>query len=60
MEGNRVGADAARRSFRELLNAVEHHGEHVTVLRYETPAAVIVPVSWYEQARRELGKENAG
>jgi prevent-host-death family protein len=41
-------SDEARRAFREILNEVEHQGEHVTVLRYQTPAAVVVPVEWYD------------
>jgi antitoxin (DNA-binding transcriptional repressor) of toxin-antitoxin stability system len=32
----------AQRSFRSVLGRVEHHGEHVTILRYKTPAAVLV------------------
>jgi prevent-host-death family protein len=50
-DGHCVRSDEARRNFRTLLNAVEHEGEHVTVLRYNTPAAVIVPHEWYERAR---------
>lgn len=45
-----VGSDDARRDFRALLNDVEHQGEHITVMRYKTPAAVIVPVWWYDLA----------
>jgi prevent-host-death family protein len=56
-EGQQVGSDEARAHFRSLLNAVEHDGEHVTILRYNTPAAVIVPVRWYEQARSQLSGE---
>ncbi len=33
------------------LDRVEHHGEHVTMLRYKTPAAVLGPISWYESAQ---------
>lgn len=51
MEGSRVRSEEIRRRLRELLNSVEHDGEHITILRYDTPAAVIVPVEWYEQAR---------
>lgn len=46
-----VPSDEAKRGFRALLNDVEHQGEHVTILRYKTPAAVIVPVEWYEHAK---------
>lgn len=59
MGDKRIPSDEARRNFRELLNAVEHDGEHVTVLRYGTPAAVVVPAGWYEQARQTLGKEGS-
>jgi prevent-host-death family protein len=45
--------------WRELLDAVEHKGEHVTVLRYDRPAAVVVPVEWYEQAQQALSEERS-
>jgi antitoxin (DNA-binding transcriptional repressor) of toxin-antitoxin stability system len=55
MEDKQVRSDDLRTGLRAILNGVEHQGEHVTVLRYDTPAAVIVPVGWYEQARAALG-----
>jgi len=45
-----VRSDEARRNLRDLLNDVEHHDVHVTILRYDKPAAVLVPVGWYEEA----------
>jgi prevent-host-death family protein len=51
-----VTPDGIRRGFRELLNQVEHEDTHLTVLRYGKPAAVIVPVEWYEAAKRKLGE----
>jgi PHD/YefM family antitoxin component YafN of YafNO toxin-antitoxin module len=33
---------------RDLLNLVEHDSAHIYVLRYDIPAAVLVPVDWYE------------
>lgn len=51
-----IRSGEARDNFRDLLNDVEHHGEHITILRYNTPAAVIVPAEWYEQARAALGE----
>ena len=54
MEGRQVHSDEARRRLRDLLNAVEHDGEHVTILRYDTPAAVLVPVEWHKQALAAL------
>jgi prevent-host-death family protein len=53
-----VTPDDVRRGFRELLNEVEHEDAHLTVTRYGKPAAVIVPVEWYEAAKLKLGKEN--
>lgn len=50
-----VRSDDARRRLRELLNAVEREEAHIYVLRYDTPAAVIVPVEWYEQAKAAVG-----
>ncbi len=54
-EYQEVRSDDARRRLRELLNEVEHGGAHITILRYNTPSAVLVPVEWYEQAREVLG-----
>lgn len=52
-----VQSEQVRRELRTLLNEVEGGGEHVGVLRYRTPAAVIVPYAWYEQARAALEGE---
>lgn len=54
MTDRTVHSDDARRRLRELLNAVEHDGEHVTILRYDTPAAVMVPVEWHERVNKTL------
>jgi prevent-host-death family protein len=51
MEDRQVQSDEARRNLRTLLNEVEHEDAHITILRYQTPAAVIVPVDWYEEAK---------
>jgi len=45
-----VRSDEARRNFRDLLDEVEHRGMHITIARYDKPAAVVVPVNWYEDA----------
>lgn len=42
-------ANEARTRWREVLSDVEHHGEHYQVQRYGLPAAMIVPVAWYEK-----------
>jgi prevent-host-death family protein len=49
-----VRSDEARRNFRDLLNDVEHQGERIEILRYKTPAAVIVPVEWWKRAKAAL------
>ena len=56
MAGRHVLSEEARRGFSSLLDEVEHHAAHITVLRYKTPAAVIVPPEWYERACRALGE----
>ena len=42
-----VRSDEARAKLRDLLDDVED-GAHIYVLRYDKPAAVLVPVDWYE------------
>lgn len=49
-----VQSDEARRNLRALLDGVEHHGDVVTIHRYDKPVAVIVPVDWFEQAQQEI------
>lgn len=49
--------DEMRRNLRELLTEVERDGVHVTIARYNIPAAVMVPVDWYEQAKALISKE---
>lgn len=60
MEDRQVRSDEIRRNLRQLLNAVERDGEHVTILRYDTPAAVIVPVEWYRDAQVALVDRSEG
>ena len=45
---------------RSVLDRVEHHGEYVTILRYKTPAAVLVPVTWYKSAQAALSAYGPG
>lgn len=49
-----VQAGAARRDLSSLLDEVEHHGVHVEVLRYNDPAAYLVPPDWYARAVQAL------
>jgi PHD/YefM family antitoxin component YafN of YafNO toxin-antitoxin module len=49
-----VRSDEARAKLRDLLDDIARTGAHVYVLRYDTPAAVLVPVEWYEDVKRKL------
>ena len=42
MNDKQVRSEEARRNLRDLLDEVEHHDVHVTILRYDKPAAVLV------------------
>jgi PHD/YefM family antitoxin component YafN of YafNO toxin-antitoxin module len=55
-----IHSDEARRRFRPLLDDVEHHGERVKILRYDRPAAIMVPPDWYERAEAALGEAPDG
>ena len=49
-----VRSDEARAKLRDLLDEIAADGAHVYVLRYDKPAAVLVPVEWYEGVKRNL------
>lgn len=49
-----VRSDEARAKFSALIDEVTHDGAHVYLLRYDKPTAVIVPVEWYEQVRKQV------
>jgi prevent-host-death family protein len=53
-----VTTEEWRRSSRELLNEVEHQDAHLTITRWGQPAAVIVPVQWYNAAKKKLGERS--
>ncbi len=36
---------------------IEHDGEHITILRYDRPSVVMVPVDWYTRAQWALADE---
>lgn len=48
-EPRQVRTDELRTHLRELLNAVERDGKHITILRYDIPVAVLVPVEWHRE-----------
>jgi PHD/YefM family antitoxin component YafN of YafNO toxin-antitoxin module len=49
-----VRSDEARAKLRDLLDDIARDDAHIYVLRYDKPAAVLVPVDWYENAKRKL------
>jgi antitoxin (DNA-binding transcriptional repressor) of toxin-antitoxin stability system len=55
-----VHSDEMRRKSRVLLDEVEHGGAHVTILRWNTPAAVMVPVGWHREALAALEATSKG
>jgi prevent-host-death family protein len=54
MADKQVLSEEVRRNFGALLAEVQYQGAHVEIMRYKTPAAVIVPCDWYERARQAL------
>jgi prevent-host-death family protein len=48
-----VRADEARAKLRDLLDEIAARGAHIYVLRYDKPAAVLVPVEWYERMKAQ-------
>ena len=55
-----VSSDEARTKFRDLMDEIAHGESHVYVLRYGKPAAVIVPVGWYEVAAEIVSRARGG
>jgi PHD/YefM family antitoxin component YafN of YafNO toxin-antitoxin module len=54
MPDKQVLSEEARRNFSALAAEVQYQGVHVTVMRYKTPALVMVPPDWYERACQAL------
>jgi prevent-host-death family protein len=53
-----ITSDEARTKMRDLLDDVNYGNNRVRISRYGKPAAVLVPVSWYESRNdvTDLGK----
>lgn len=51
-----VRSQDARDHLRDLLDEVAREGARIYVLRYDKPAAVIVPVEWYEEVKSMLSE----
>lgn len=48
-----TGVTDARNSFKKIINEVQYQGERYIVERHGQPAVAIVPISIYEQWKRE-------
>ncbi len=53
-----VRSDEIRRKLPAVVRAVERDGEHVELLRYDEPVAVIVPPEWHKKAKAALSEEH--
>lgn len=51
-----MNASEVRSQFREYLDKVERHGDHITIERWGREVAVLVPAAWYERACAALGE----
>lgn len=49
-----TGIERARQALGEIVDRARIAGEHTVITRQGKPAAVIVPVEWYEQAKTAL------
>jgi prevent-host-death family protein len=49
----RLGVTEARTRFSELVDQVRYQGDTVTLLKSGKPAAVLVPVEWFERWKAE-------
>lgn len=49
-----VQIEEARKQLGELVDRARLAGEPTMIVRYRTPAAVLVPVGWYEEALEAL------
>jgi PHD/YefM family antitoxin component YafN of YafNO toxin-antitoxin module len=52
--------EAARKQLGELVDLARLAGEPTLIMRYRKPAAVLVPVSWYEEAAAVLDSAGDG
>lgn len=51
-----VQIEEARKTLGELVDRARLAGEPTLIMRYRKPAAVLVPVSWYEEASAVLSE----
>ena len=57
MDPESIGIEEARSALGDIVERVRLAGEHFVITRYGTPAAVLVPVEWHEQARAATKEE---
>lgn len=55
-----VQIEEGRRALGELVDRARLAGEPTMILRNRKPAAVLVPVGWYEEAAKCLGSGSDG
>jgi prevent-host-death family protein len=55
-----VNIEEARAKLGDVVARAQLAGEPTTILRYKTPAAVVVSVEWYEQAAECLNRHREG
>jgi len=52
-----TGIEQARKGLGEIVDRARIAGEHTLITRTGKPAAVIVPVEWYEEVKAKIGEE---
>jgi PHD/YefM family antitoxin component YafN of YafNO toxin-antitoxin module len=55
-----VSIEEARRTLGDLVDRARIAGEATLVMRYRTPAAILVNADWYHQAAACLEREGSG
>ena len=55
-----VQIEEARKTLGELVDRARLVGEPTLIMRYRKPAAVLVPVGWYEEAAETLARAGDG
>jgi prevent-host-death family protein len=57
---NTVQIEEARKQLGELVDRARLAGEPTMIVRYRKPAAVLVPVGWYQEAAELLSSQADG
>jgi prevent-host-death family protein len=55
----RFNAATGKAEFSQILDRVEHYGEHVILQRYNKAIAVVVPIKYAEKLEQLKAKERA-